>query len=669
MNRKRAWMVAVLLAGLFGLLWMSPSAAGMALLATDLPNHIFLPLVRKDCPGNCYYVSSSTGNDANSGRDPSQAFKTLAKVNSLALGAGDRVLFQCGDVWRGEMLMVTQSGQAGNPILFSTYPEKCANQPVIDGTQPVSGWTVHTGNIYVSDLGAGANATRFRNLSGANTGINQLFRDGQRLTMGRWPNLDADDGGYATVDAQPSATSLTDAQLPGNLAGGTVHLKVIRWSMVNRDITAKNGTTLTLNQPVSCYNGTCAGWGYFINNHLNTLDQDGEWYYDKNTRRVYLYSTSGNPGTRVEASLALKPDDRNWGLITLGVDLDDPVHDVVIDNLAVRGSWLNGIASPTNLHPDENRSITLSNNHIFDVDDTAIDLWSWVWGAADGVDGWRGGNNITIQNNLIEGANHFGIHTPSRQTVITGNTIRNIALIANLNESGMGCGKEGGEGQCTECGAGLRIYTDKASRSGYGFTIQNNRFERTGYNGIQTFGSQSEISGNVFVETCYSKGDCGAINTYGNDSLDNSNVHDIQILNNLILNTIGNTDGTASNFRTLFGFGIYLDHYSRNITVRGNTVAYSTATGILYQDASGVIENNISFQNGTSGDQFCQVALISSQSTNFSGNLLLSNTATSLNLCIAEAGNLSAADYNRYYHTSMDNFQVVVNNTNYNLAG
>jgi parallel beta-helix repeat protein len=645
------------------------NAVQPAVLAAP-PYRVYLPAVWQSCPGNCYFVSSSTGNDANPGTDSSRPFKTLAKVNSLGLGPRDQVFFKCGDTWRGEVLNVTRSGQTGSPVTYTSYPRGCANQPRIDGTQPVTGWSQQAANLYFADLGAGANAARFKDLSGMNAGINQLFRAGARLTMGRWPNLSDPnfDQGYSAVDSQPAGNRLTDAQLPPNLNGGTIHLKVIRWSMINRDISSQNGTTLTLNTDAGCYGGSCAGWGYFINNHLNTLDSEGEWYYDKSTRRVYLYTSSDPNGAVIEASVNWKAEDRNQGLITLGVDYADPVHDILIDNLELRGSWRNGIASPTNLHPDENRAITLRSNTIRDVDDTGIDLWSWVWGAADGIDGWRGGNQILIENNRIEGANHFGIHTPSRLTTITGNTIREIALIPNLNESGMGCGKTGNEGQCTESGAGLRIYTDKPSRSGYGFQITNNRFEYTGYHGIQTFGSQSTIAANVFNYTCYSKGDCGAINTFGYNNLNSTYVYDIQILDNLILNTIGNSDGAAPSFHSRFGFGIYLDNYSRNITSRGNTVAYSTATGILYQNSNGSIENNTVFQNGQSGGWYYQVTITSSsQSANFANNILVSHNDHLRNLSLVSAAQLAAADYNRYYHTTNANYQVVVGSTNYTL--
>ena len=575
-----------------------------------------------------YYVSTS-GNDTNNGLTTGTPFKTIAKVNALNLQPGDKVLFKCGDVWRGEMLLVYESGAAGNPITFGSYPtSNCANKPILSGTQLIGGWAVSgTPNIYVATL----SAATFPN------GINQLFRNGTRLTMGRWPNPDNGDGGYTTVSVQPAGNRLTSGTaLPaGNWVGGTIHLKVIRWSMVNRDITAQSGSTISLNENVACpFTSNCTGWGFFINNTLATLDREGEWYYNKATRQVYLYTTTNPASSTIEGSVVLATDERNWGAINLGDDLDLQVHDVVIDNFDIRGWFRSGIVSPTNLHPDENSYLTIRNNTIRDVDDTGIDLWSWVWGASDGLDGWRGGNNLLIQNNLIDGANSFGIHTPSRVTTIEGNTIRNIGLIANLNEAGMGCGKTGSEGTCTENGAGLRIYVDKPTRSGYGFTVQYNRFENIGYNGIQTFGHSSMFTNNFFDRNCLSKGDGGAINTFGN------NVHDIQILSNIITDTIGNTDGTHPNFRALFGFGVYIDQNSANITTANNTVARSTAHGILYQNSTGSIQNNTLFDNATEAALWAeQIAVVGNSSVaNHSGNILLAKTNNAGTLTAGSAG-------------------------------
>lgn len=85
-----------------------------------------------------YYVSFSEGADSNTGLSAtpgaSGPFKTIAKVNSLSLQPGDKVLFKCGDTWQGEMLQIEEPGTAGSPITFGSYPgAACA----ISSTRPL----------------------------------------------------------------------------------------------------------------------------------------------------------------------------------------------------------------------------------------------------------------------------------------------------------------------------------------------------------------------------------------------------------------------------------------------------------------------------------------------------------------------------------------------------
>ncbi|MGN6870668.1 MAG: hypothetical protein ACTHMY_19930, partial [Solirubrobacteraceae bacterium] len=67
-----------------------------------------------------YYVSSS-GSDTNSGLSPGQAWRTVGRVNSAHLRAGDGVLFQGGEVFSDQVLMPSTSGVAGEPIVFGSY--------------------------------------------------------------------------------------------------------------------------------------------------------------------------------------------------------------------------------------------------------------------------------------------------------------------------------------------------------------------------------------------------------------------------------------------------------------------------------------------------------------------------------------------------------------------
>ena len=77
------------------------------LLAEKRKNEILNTADRLKISGTTYYVANS-GNDGNDGLTPSTAWKTLDKVSSAELKAGDGVLFKRGDLFRGKVM--TKSG-------------------------------------------------------------------------------------------------------------------------------------------------------------------------------------------------------------------------------------------------------------------------------------------------------------------------------------------------------------------------------------------------------------------------------------------------------------------------------------------------------------------------------------------------------------------------------
>lgn len=105
-----------------------------------------------------YYVSSSIGSDSNSGLSPQTPFKTISKINSLSLESGTKVLFKCGDIWRGETLLLRYSG-----ISYGSYGE--GEKPAFYGSErnyadPALWKPSGTKDVYVStftlqeDIGA-----------------------------------------------------------------------------------------------------------------------------------------------------------------------------------------------------------------------------------------------------------------------------------------------------------------------------------------------------------------------------------------------------------------------------------------------------------------------------------------------------------------------------------
>ena len=597
--------------------------------------------------GAVYYVSSSAGNDSNDGSSIGNAFRTVGKVNSLNLQPGDKVLFKCGDTWQAEQLVISKSGTEAAPIVFGSYPEGCANKPALSGSRPITGWTVYSGNIYRADLPTGEFPL----------GINQLFRNGQRLTLGRWPNLDAGNGGYSFVDAHSAGSNqITDNELPAsvNWAGAIVHIKNIRWSMLDRQVTSSSGHTLILNTGLSCLISgwtNCTGWGYFINNHLSTLDQDGEWYYDASARRVYLYSTAGAPAN-IEGSVI---QEQATTLRHGGVMLSDgsATAYVILDNLEIKNWFNHGIGTPGGMNGDIYHHITVRNVTIKDVDAAGVNLSSWLERPSNGRKGLRGGHHMMFTNNVIDGANDFGITGYFAESTFEDNEIKNIALIKNLGKSGMGCGITSGE--CTENGDGLRIRLYDVLDSGYGNTLRYNRFEKIGYNGVDVFGPNTTLEKNFITQSCYSKADCGGVRVFGSDSLAATTVYNVRLIDNVIVDIPGNVEGCHAS-RAAFGMGLYIDNYSRDVEVRGNTVVSTTISGILYQRSTGQIVNNTVF-NASSGTEYSAHIDLGGDETRatVTGNQLYGLNNEAWTLYARSLSNFVASDYNYLFHPYVNN--------------
>ncbi len=92
-----------------------------------------------------YYIDANVGDDSNSGLSPSSAWRTIGKVNSIALAPGDTVYFRRGEIWR-ETLEPRSGGAPGRPVTFTAYGNGPA--PIISGSDIVKGWSLSNGSIY-----------------------------------------------------------------------------------------------------------------------------------------------------------------------------------------------------------------------------------------------------------------------------------------------------------------------------------------------------------------------------------------------------------------------------------------------------------------------------------------------------------------------------------------
>ena len=80
--------------------------------------------------GTVFYVDSRGGHDANTGRSPAAAWKSLEKINATTFEPGDQILLKCGSLFRGQ-LWPKGSGTEGHPIRVDMYGGGV--KPVING--------------------------------------------------------------------------------------------------------------------------------------------------------------------------------------------------------------------------------------------------------------------------------------------------------------------------------------------------------------------------------------------------------------------------------------------------------------------------------------------------------------------------------------------------------
>jgi hypothetical protein len=592
--------------------------------------------------GQTYYVSTG-GDDANDGLSESTPIKTLSRAGNLAVKPGDRVLFRCGDTWRNENLILSRSGADCQNIVYGSYPAVCKNQPIFSGSYPVTDWHQNPNGIWVADLSAGGNAGHFP------SGINQLFKSNVRLPLGRWPNRDDPNfpGGYSRIATQSGDSSIGDPNLPqADWTGAIFHHFSIRWLLLNTWVKSSATGTLQLATAIDCYNG-CGdpdlsnpadyGWGYFLANHPSTLDQEGEWYYDKTSHQVMLVSSAAPDS--IEASVVAagvkdyefpSNDDGFHGLIDLGANLTEPIHHVVIENLRLENHWRDGIGTAINLRERENSKVIIRCNTIKDPDSKGINLASWLLGPAD----WEGGDNITVANNVIDGANHYGIQSFGRNCYFLNNRISNIGLIENLGPSGLGCAF--GDSNCASNGDGIALQQFYGgSPAPMSNTVRGNRLRRIGQCGIDSIRISVTAEENVIDEACYSKGDCGGFCTLDAPA--------ISVNRNIIRDVISPSEGFNSMYYERFGFGIYVDGSPGDCT--DNTVSGTQGYSLLYQGgAKGNVTGNTLYD--VDGRSVLYVAT-SGVISNLSRNTLVGTQPIRLMFTESD-GSVQTSDYNYF---------------------
>ena len=487
-----------------------------------------------------YYFSSSQGDDnrtSKQAQDASTPWKTLTKLNQVLLNAKPGTAFL---LKRGDVFNGTisffTSGSADSSIILSAYGT--GSKPVITGLVGLGSWKNTTGNIWQADLKAGPR-------------LNMLTVGGTVQMRGRWPNTGDADGGYLPFQSHSGFTSVTTNNY-GNqdwynsgTYGTEISIRSVRWMLNTYRLYGQSSGTFTYNGSAdTMQNEPADGNGYFIQNDPRTLDQQNEWYYNPALQYVQMYS-SVNPA--------------NLNIQTAVIDTlvkAVRVSNITIDNILFQGS------NQQTIYFDQGSKITISNCEINYSGLNAVKM-SLIT------------NALFVNNKVSNTSNRAVDVTPfCGGSIIRNNAVNNTGMLVGL----------GGNGNLSNLG--IFFHGDNS-------ICLNNNVTNTAYDGIVSTGGNVLIKNNFVDSFCLRYDDGGGIYTSGPGTNRN-------IVGNIVLHGIGNTDGTGAGPSERLAEGIYLDEASENALIDSNHVAYCANQGLSIHDARSVmVTHNTFYESGS----------------------------------------------------------------------
>jgi len=505
-----------------------------------------------------YYVSSSTGNDANDGISESTPWQTIGKVNEVTFDENSSILFKREDIFRGAI----SSYKFQTGLTFGAYGS--GDNPIIAGSVQITGWkqTEHPAlgsNVYEADV----STFIVENDKGNENKIQHLFVNGELMTIARYPNVDSPaDKNWLKVGAGAGKDAFTDPALvtygkPDNYwKDATLRIRNYSWTykvFKMTGYTATNGKIMATG-----LGGQLPEWGYFLDDKLEELDYPGEWYYDASAKKVYLYPKNG------AAPNNLLVEGSTYGT---GVNIYWHEDNSTVENLTFRHFISVGVAV------NNSDNVTVRNCH-FEYNTSGVSVYKSA--------------NVLVTDNTFnyQFKNSIGLSAPSDFDVQASAVEKN--QMTNTGMFPLYCTRY--EGVC---------YGTAVSVFGKAQTIRQNLIENTGWIGIYLkAGGHHLVENNVIRKALALLNDGGAI-SIGSDG----NI----IRGNFLLESIGNVDEsngcgslntTPCSHHPSYGMGLGADSQFKDNVIEGNTVANNPDMGIrLNAFTNTVVRNNVVYNN------------------------------------------------------------------------
>ncbi len=482
-----------------------------------------------------YYIDYDNGQDTNDGATPETAWKHCpgdgnVVAGSVAAGttlaAGDTVFFKGGVIYRGRIRLDGRYtyGSPGHPITFKGNGWG-AGKAIIDGSDPIVALFTRC-----ASQSACANNPNWANiyyvdLSGAYSFQNAFFEDDSFLWYAQDPNP-ADPFYYDRIENLrvlpvgsstifQTATSITDpryfTQTDPNFWNGAY---VIGWGLPNVTrivkVTGFDPATHTIYHEDLGSLYTDRDTYYSVLNHLSLIDTPGEYSFDENLQRLYLWPRNSNIHQHTYS-------------VTNRADafFSDASH-TTIEGFIVQKA-VSGIRVFRSSGRDPAGTI-LRNNEIRNL--KSNDLFAIQ----------ASGNSILVENNVVDQAlRAVGIMTSGNDVTVHNNTVRRASRLGiwfmNGNRAKL-IGNTVSECKGTHAN-GMSVYTGGAGIQTFDVTVSGNRVSDSNIAFTFSTTQNIDIVNNVFLSqeagssfaVANWSGMAGTVNFYNNTVLHSASTY------------------------------------------------------------------------------------------------------------------------------------------------
>jgi len=274
------------------------------------------------CRADVSFYVATNGDDANPGTKD-KPFATLERArDAVRQSKTDKskakvhVLVRAGtyELTKTFKLDAKDSGSETSPVVYCPYLKE---KVLFIGGKRIAGFAPYKGLILQTNIGAQGFTSYFR----------QLFFDGKRMQLARYPNYDPlnPNGGFAYVDGPLPKDSdkykekpeyrprqiyynPTDARTWAHPEQAEViYFPWHNWMNVCIPVASvdKEQRLITLTRDAKTHEGYPGGIRpgdrYYIRNLFEELDSPGEWFLDRDTRKLYFWPPKPLAGLTVYA--------------------------------------------------------------------------------------------------------------------------------------------------------------------------------------------------------------------------------------------------------------------------------------------------------------------------------------------------------------------------------